>query len=168
MNALRQAAEFYYDACGFKMDRSLDPQDSLEVLRRAFVSFPYCDDFSFVLSLVTGWKCVRTSWNIPGRGSGRHSLVRAPNDRLLDVTGWTDEAALARRYADGSGLGLMFENVTPSASSIRCRPGEEAQDEDVTRIVGVIRNLPYAPYGEAWFRKMADAFVVSSASSPSP
>jgi len=165
--ALREAAEFYYEACGLCEDEDLDPEDSLEVVRRAFSSSD-CDDFAFVLSLVTGWQCVRAEWSIPDWGFGHHALVRAPDGRLLDVTGWTDGAEVAKRYAGTSGSAFRFADAEPVTSAISCAPGGEAQDEDVLRIVSVIMALPYAPYDEGWLREKAAAFAGTEAPAVRP
>ena len=152
-DVLAAAAAHYHAAAGLDEDGDLDPRDHVEVLVRAFTT-SNCDDFAHVLALATGWPTVRMTWPIPGWGPGHHALLRAPDGRLLDARGWTDEAGLRRRYRAPEAL---FEDALPSPQSLGQWVDEDGTDEDVARIAGVLRALPHAPYSEGWFRTLVMA-----------
>lgn len=147
-DVLAAAAAYYYVAADLQEDEDLDPQDHVEVLARAFTT-SNCDDFAYVLALATGWPAVRMEWLIPGYGSGHHALLRAPDGRLLDFRGWTDEAELRRRYGAPE---AVFEERAPSPQSFGQCIDEEEIDEEMARIAGVLRALPHTPFSERWFR----------------
>jgi hypothetical protein len=90
LEVFREAADWYFDVCSLYEDDDLDPDDHLEVIKRAFTSSD-CDAFAYILNLMTGWQPVRVAW-VTRDGFGHHTLVRSPNGGLLDVGGWTDEA----------------------------------------------------------------------------
>lgn len=150
---LAEAADWYYDVAGLHEDEDLDPGDHLEVVRRAFASSD-CDDFSFILSKMTEWKCVRASWQIPDWGFGHHSLVMAPDGRLLDVTGWTDEAELSKRYGGRKGVKVTLAEAEATPSIGFDNYDETGIESGMARIAGVIRCLPYSPFCDDWFREM--------------
>ncbi len=97
---LAEAAEHYYEVNALHEDEDLDPGDHLAVVLRNFTSSD-CDAFAGVVAEMTGWPTVRASWTA-GDDFGHHALVEAPGGRLFDATGFTDEAALRRRYRPGT------------------------------------------------------------------
>ena len=120
----------------------LDPDNSLAIVRQAYLSSD-CDDFSWVLSRMTGWEVVQATWEAPGHTMGHHTMVKSPDGRLLDVIGWTDEQAAAKRYRKPESV--RFSNV-PQAS-----PLNDLCDADVNNIIAVIRALPDAPFQDEAF-----------------
>lgn len=153
---LREAATFFYESCCLWEDEDLDPEDTLEVLKRAFMSSD-CDAFAAVLAEMSGWGIVTMTWQIPNWGFGHHALVRAPGIGLLDITGWTDETRLRKAFGIGKATDVSFKE----GSSL----SPDADDEDaVAMIRSVIRNLPYAPFNETVFRqKLVDGPTVDDA-----
>ena len=93
---LAEAVAWLYDVCELYEDEDLDPDDHLQVVTRAFMSSD-CDDFCFFVCAITGWQPVMITWSIPNWGFGHHSAARAPDGRLVDVRGWTEEADI-RKY----------------------------------------------------------------------
>jgi hypothetical protein len=139
---LKAAAEHFYESCLLWEDEDLDPADHVEVLLRAFRSSD-CDDFAEVLGQATGWDTVR----------------------MLDAAGWTSRAALVRLY------GAVHESVTlatgrPTGVSLG-ELDDDGFDEGLSRILGVIRSLPHAPYRDGWFRDLV-ARPVEGADVPAP
>jgi hypothetical protein len=147
-DALSAASEFFYSVCELYEDEDLDPEDHLEVLKRAFRSSD-CDDFAAVLSRLTGWPVATMIYPIPDYGMGHHTLVRSPDGRLLDVGGWTDEKALRKIYGIRSNTAVTWAEGHIS-SPMYAEEGEEAEF-----IEGVIRHLPYAPFHDDDFRELA-------------
>jgi hypothetical protein len=161
---LKAAAEHFYESCLLWEDEDLDPADHVEVLLRAFRSSD-CDDFAEVLGQATGWDTVRMTWLTRHGEAGHHALVRAPDGRLLDAAGWTSRAALVRLY------GAVHESVTlatgrPTGVSLG-ELDDDGFDEGLSRILGVIRSLPHAPYRDGWFRDLV-ARPVEGADVPAP
>jgi len=149
---LRAAAAHYYEACLLFEDEDLDPADHRAVLLAAFRSSD-CDDFAAALSLATGWESVRMTWLTRHGDAGHHALVRSPEGRLLDVGGWTDPAALRRVYGAAAGSVTLAPGA-PATSNLGGLD-EDGYDEELARLVGVIRALPHAPYGDPGFRALA-------------
>ena len=147
---LKEAADWYFDVHDLHEDGDLDPDDHLKIIQRAFASSD-CDAFAHVLHAMTGWTVVRAAWTIPEWGFGHHALVRSPDGRLLDVTGWTDEKALAKRYRARKSLNLS--DTEPDSDSIE--PEEDGIDRNYARIVAIVRALPYAPFDAPEFQEMS-------------
>jgi hypothetical protein len=148
---LREAAAHYYEVCELYEDDDLDPDDHLAVIKRACTSSD-CDEFSGILHAMTGWPVVRPIWEIPDWGLGHHSLLRAPDGRLLDVTGWTDIRKLERRYGGRKGV-----RITLAEASVP--PRTYSFPEDDALLASVIRSLPHAPFGTKAFRAITCAPV---------
>jgi hypothetical protein len=142
---LADAAEYFYDACELWEDEDLDPDDTIEVLTRAFRSSD-CDDYAAVLSRMTGWDIVTMSWQIPDWGFGHHTLVRNPEGRLLDVGGWTDEDTLRKHFKIGRKHSISWKEGHFSA------PMYDDGDEAGELVETVIGELPYAPYSDPAFQ----------------
>lgn len=162
---LAEAAHFYYTAAELYEDEDLDPDDHLEVLKRAFASSD-CDAFASVLARKTGWDTVRFSWTIPDWGFGHHTLVKSPDGRHLDVTGWTSAQQLSKRY----GAKKHGYSIT-EAPPFEAEPGEvddDGFDVDLKRIAAVIANLPYAPFDQAEFRLLCAEHELEGADFPIP
>lgn len=140
---LKEAASWYYDVAELYEDPDLDPDDSLEVVKRAFTSSD-CDDFAAVLSEMTGWETVRASWSIPDWGFGHHTLVRHPRGGLIDVHGWSNELTLCQRY--GIKGPLRIEAALPCPQTLNQDIDDLGIDESKRRIAAVIRALPYDPF----------------------
>ncbi len=141
---LAEAAEWFYDVHELWEDEDLDPDDHLAVVQRAFTSSD-CDDFAGVVHRMSGWQCVRAAWTVRG-GFGHHTLVRSPDGRLFDATGFTDEAALRKRY--GAKALTLFD----------VQPGDEiayGNADDTARIANVVRVLPHAPFDDPAFMALA-------------
>lgn len=155
---LSEIAEYYYDVAELYEDEDLDPADHLEVVKRAFTS-SHCDDFAAVLSDMTGYPVVNASWTIPGFGFGHHAMVRAPDGRALDVSGWVDEDALRKRYGVKK-TGEMAWKDGHGPSTVDVQP-EEA---DMMRVL--VGLLPYAPFDEPSFRK--EAGIAEETAQPTP
>jgi len=150
--ALKEAAEWYYEASELWEDDDLDPDNHIEVVKRAFMSSD-CDDFAWLLSLMTGWQAARIQWQVPDQGIGHHTVVISGDGRMLDVTGWTDLETTSRTYG--------FDPANAIINKQEAKPLNQFFDFDehgieagMARIAAVIRNLPYAPFDEKWFREM--------------
>jgi hypothetical protein len=141
--ALSEAAEFFYETCELWEDEDLDPEDHIEVLRRAFRSSD-CDDFAAVLARMTGWDVVTMSWQIPDWGMGHHALVKNPEGRLLDVGGWTDEAKLKKYF------GLKKSTAVKWADGHLSSPLYD--EETITLMENTVRNLPFEPFSDPAFQ----------------
>jgi hypothetical protein len=94
-----------------------------------------------------GWQCVRATWPTPDGFLGHHSLVRSPNGRLLDVTGWTDAAGLRTRYGLPRKVALALADVDMPIDAAFSTSGEPWHD--MARIASVWRALPHEPFGPA-------------------
>lgn len=164
---LDECARHYYEACELYEDEDLDPADSLAVLSRAFLTSD-CDAFAECLHRMTGWPLARVTW-ASGGDLGHHTLVRDPEGRFLDVSGYVNEATVRKRY--GRDARIVSETGSLHMSF---EPTDDGCDADLRRIAAVIRNLPYAPYCDAAFRSISLAEVPgidvpeSVASPPAP
>lgn len=151
---LAEAATWYYDVCELYEDEDLDPDDHLEVIRRAFCSSD-CNEFAAVLGEMTGWQTVIMSWQDAEQEFwGHHTLVRSPEGQLLDVTGWVTEKELKKRYGLG---GARLKPEFKDAEPMSCMLGIEIEngiDENKQRIASVIRALPWGPFNEPWFQEI--------------
>lgn len=87
-DVLAEASKCLFIACGLYEDEDLSPDNHLDVIQRAFTSSD-CQDFSWMVHLMTGWPCVRATWSMPDLGWGHHSLIRDPEECLFDVCGCT-------------------------------------------------------------------------------
>lgn len=153
LEVLKAAADFYYDIAELYDDEDLDPEDTIAVLKAAFSSSD-CDDFSYALYRLTGYRVVEQRWSGPD-GFGHHSLVQAPDGRLLDVHGWIDADMLEKRYGlDRKGYSSRLEETKPNPMTDFNSHDDEGFEEGLRRIVSVIRNLPYEPFNEGWFQKL--------------
>jgi hypothetical protein len=142
---LREAANYFYDACELWEDEDLDPNDTIEVLTRAFRSSD-CDDYAAVLSRMTGWEITTMTWQVPGHGFGHHTLVKNPDGRLLDVGGWTDEQALRKAFGIKKSWIIKWQEGHISS------PMYDDGDDAVELIETVIGNLPHMPYADPTFQ----------------
>lgn len=149
---LAEAADYFYDACELWEDEDLDRDDTIEVLTRAFRSSD-CDDYAAVLSRMTGWDIVTMNWQIPDWGFGHHTLVRDPDGRLLDVGGWTDEAALREHFRIGKKTSVTWREGHFSS------PMHGDDDEASELIEAVVRNLPSLPYADPAFQETLATIV---------
>jgi len=143
----REAADFFYESCCLAEDPGIDADDPVAVIDAAFLSSD-CDDFAWVLSRITGWPAVTLMWNMGMCVTGHHSLVEAPDGRLLDVSGWTDRAAVAAR------AGVVERLVT--ASGMRHYPFsfvEDGEDEHLAMILEVMEGLERPPFTDVSFRE---------------
>jgi hypothetical protein len=110
--ALRAAAKEYYRDLTFDGDdegveediwlarrpAACDPDNYPAVLVHAFTKIcVWSRDFAYVLHLLTGWPMMAVRILTDDVGSSETSFVRNPDGRLLDASGWVDEAALLRR-----------------------------------------------------------------------
>lgn len=143
---LKTIANHLYVACCLYEDRLIDPDDHAAVIDAAYLSSD-CDDFAWVMSMVTGWPAVTLTWN-PGGGksSGHHSVVKAPDGRLLDISGWTDVNALAAR------AGVTARSI--EESELEHDPlgvSEQEDDEGMEAALNAGRALGRTPFNEAWF-----------------
>lgn len=150
---LAAAADELFDACDLSEDDDLDPDNHVEVIKRAYASSD-CDDFAWMLHRMTGWQVVRATWQIPDWGFGHHTLVRSPEGRLLDVCGWTDEEALRKRYLGRKKTEMAFADAEPSPTGSFDEIEDDGTECQMTLIAGVIRNLPHAPYSTPEFREL--------------
>lgn len=151
--ALKEASDYYYDVAEVYENDDIDPEDEIAVLKYAFSSSD-CDDFAYVLHKLTGYRVVEQRWSGPD-GFGHHSLVQAPDGRLLDVHGWIDANVLEKRYGlDRKGYSSRLEETKPNPMSDFNSHDDEGFEEGLRRIVSVIRNLPYEPFNEGWFQKL--------------
>ncbi|WP_315922423.1 hypothetical protein [Mesorhizobium sp. SP-1A] len=151
--ALKEAADYYYDVAEVYENDDIDPKDQISVLKYAFSSSD-CDDFAYVLHKLTNYRVVEQRWTGPD-GFGHHSLVQAHDGRLLDVHGWIDELTLEKRYGlDRKGISSRLEETKPNPMSDFDSHNEDGIEPRLSRIVSVIRNLPYAPFNDPWFQKL--------------
>ena len=141
---LAEAADFYYTANALYEDDDLDADDHLAVVLRNFTSSD-CDAFADVVAEMTGWTTVRATWTVR-EDFGHHTLVRAPDGRLFDAAGFTDEAGLRKRYRARN---LRLADAPPLSVSHLDDP------EDLRRIADVVRILPHAPFDGPGFRAVS-------------
>ncbi|MBY3433465.1 hypothetical protein HFN89_04825 [Rhizobium laguerreae] len=149
---IERVSAFFHEACGLADDPSIDPEDHLAVIDAAFLSSD-CDDFAWVLSKITGWPARTALWNIGPCQSGHHSVVEAPDGRLLDVTGWTDKSAIAKRAGREERLLTLHE--------FRHHPfnfSESADDEFLEALLGVFDVIDREPYRGSGFRILISAY----------
>lgn len=169
-DALTDAAAHYYVAMLLFEDEDVDPDDHLGVVRTAFSSAD-CDDFAFAVREATGCAIVRIDWIDRGGGYGHHTLNRTNDGRLFDVHGWTDAAALRRRYGiPKNGAVLPQETDILPGDAFSC--GEIV--EDLKRIASILPLLPDGPFADGAFpdaaarlSAAADTFA-EPVESPSP
>ena len=93
----------------------------------------------------------RFSWTIPDWGFGHHTLVKSPDGRHLDVTGWTSAQQLSKRYGAkkhgysiteapprvviGDNLDIVVGNIAgDKPGRVHMNP-TESQVEDIARDV---------------------------------
>ena len=152
--ALREAADWLYDACWLYEDEDLDPDNSIAVIKRAYTSSD-CDDFAWMLNLMTSWPVVRATWQISDWGFGHHSLVRAPDGRLLDVRGLTDEATAAKRCCRRKDIEVKFTEVPAKPLNDYDGFDDDGFEPDMQRLAAIVRNLPYAPFNTPDFQQLS-------------
>jgi hypothetical protein len=150
---LRVVARHYFLANAFLQDEVINPDDSLEVLRR-YLTAGDNDNFAWMLIKMTGWTGIRMTWEIPSAADGYHSLARAPNGRYLDIHGWSDTAQLRQRF-------FLRPGVTPVLTEARLQstfPSHAGQDliPGMGCLAEVIRNLPYEPFNTPEFQLMTN------------
>lgn len=146
---LAEAADWYYDVCSLYEDEDLDPDDHLEVIKRAFRSSD-CDDFAIVLAEMTGLEPVRASWMRDGFPC-HHMLLRRSGERLLDVAGETNAFALRHHYRIEGDLSII--NSAPIPQTLGDFEDDEGIDPNKQRIANVIRSLPWEPYIDGEIRQ---------------
>jgi hypothetical protein len=166
--ALRAAAKEYYRDLTFDGDdegveediwlarrpAACDPDNHPAVLVHAFTKIcVWSRDFAYVLHLLTGWPMMAVRILTDDAGSSETSFVRIPDGKLLDASGWVDEAALLARRD------VLTDGFSPIIVS--ARPGSQLEEFDengremlLKEIADVIRALPHAPFLEPWFRAM--------------
>lgn len=145
-------AEHFYESCLLGEDPSVDPDDHLGVIDAAFLSSD-CDDFAWVLSKITGWPGRTLIWNLGSCVTGHHSVVEAPDGRYLDVSGWTDRAAVAERIGKEERLVTVHE--------FRHFPfnfAEFSDDEHLEMLFGVFQVVPRPPFTDSAFRSALEAY----------
>jgi hypothetical protein len=159
---IRDIAEHFYVSCCLDDDPSIDPEDALGVIDAAFLTSD-CDDFAWVLSKITGWPARTLIWNMGDCLTGHHSVVEAPDGRLLDVSGWTDKASIAARVGKDDRLLTVHE--------FRHHPfnfGEFSDDEGLEMLLGVFDVVPREPFNEADFRSSVDRYRLALPSIDGP
>ena len=142
MKTLDDVANYWYDVAELWEFESLDPDDTIKVIQTAFTS-SHCDDFAYVLSEMTGWPALTAKWKDKRGQPGHHALVRSPDGRLLDVTGWLDEAQLMKRYKSST-VSVVEGQLTSPASIMNT--------DDVELIETAIQQLPYEPHSDDFFQ----------------
>lgn len=153
---LEEISAFLFEACCLYEDSSIDPDDHASVIDAAFLTSD-CDDLAWVLSKVTGWPAVTLTWNM-GRNvgsclTGHHSLVKAPDGRYLDISGWTDVSALARR--------AKVEPRLIAEHEFRHHPfnfTEFSDDEHLAVILAAGPALGREPFTEDWFSQAVEGY----------
>jgi hypothetical protein len=157
-DVMAEAANYLFTATSLYEDEDLSPDNHLEVIRRAFTTSD-CQDFSWMVHLMTGWSCVRATWSIPEVGGGHHTLIRDPEGRLFDVCGYTDEADLAARYLGSrlvaDGHSVVIEEVAPEPLNEFYDVDDQGVETHMARIASIVRVLPYAPFNTATFKELA-------------
>ncbi len=121
--------------------------DVLDILRNVYTRSD-CADFALALRRVAGWGVERLSHD-----EGYHLICRDPGDRLVDVTGFVDEAALVREHGSG-----CLSHVDPDAwedTEISGPDGAWVLGEAVS----AIRQLPWPPFDDPGFRALSHASV---------
>jgi hypothetical protein len=149
---IKEVSAFFHEACGLSNDPSIDPDDHTAVIDAAFLSSD-CADFAWVLSKITGWTAKTAIWNMGMCQSGHHSVVEAPDGRLLDVTGWTDATAIAKRAGKDERLVTLHE--------FRHYPfnfSEYADDEFMEALLAVFEVVDREPYNGSDFGSLLSAY----------
>ncbi|MCS4089463.1 hypothetical protein [Rhizobium sp. BK176] len=149
---IEQVSAFFHETCGLSEDPSIDPEDHMAVIDAAFLSSD-CDDFAWVLSKITGWTAKTAIWNMGMCQSGHHSVVEAPDGRLLDVTGWTDLASIARRVGKEERLVTLHEFRHYPFNFAECD-----DDEFLEALLAVFDVVDRAPYDGPEFRSLLSAY----------
>lgn len=140
--ALKDAAEWYYDVCGLYEYEDIDPDDAVAVLKRAFTSYD-CGYFAYALNCLTGFPV----HNMTCEHGLMHSVVRHPDGRYLDVCGWVTPEDLCRRY----GVTQCALSPVEPEYALGCILGDDVEDgidTNLSRVVSVIRALPYSPFSD--------------------
>lgn len=150
---LAEAASFYWEVAELDLDE-VDPDDHVAVLKKAFTESD-CDDLAWMLNRMTGWPVVRATYQVDDWGWGHHSMVRAPDGRLLDVRGYATETVTARRCCGRKGIHVTFTEVEPQRPFALDEVDDEGFSEGLRRLAGVIRSLPHAPFQGKAFRAMS-------------
>jgi hypothetical protein len=149
---IEQVSAFFHEACGLSADPSIDPDDHMAVIDASFLSSD-CDDFAWVLSKITGWPARTAIWNMGMCQSGHHSVVEAPDGRLLDVTGWTDMAAIAKRVGKEERLVTLHEfRHFPFNFSVF------ADDDYMEALLGVFDVVDREPFKSVEFRDSLERY----------
>ncbi|MGY3582066.1 hypothetical protein ACVIGB_001011 [Bradyrhizobium sp. USDA 4341] len=167
--ALRKAATEYHRDLTFDGDdddleediwlarrpAECDPDNHPAVLVNSFTKVGvWSQDFAYVLHLLTGWPmmAVRVQTDEPDDSEMMVYFVRNPDGRVLDASGWANEAAVLARgdLIDGSSLII----VNPKPGSQLEEFDEDGREMMLKEIADVIRAFPHAPFRESWFRAM--------------
>jgi len=163
--SLDEVAEAVWDAFGASMDdegEELLLGMSAAERVRALYTRSDCDDFAVALHRMTGWPIVRVDFPDAEGGFGHHTLVRVPDGTqgggrrigglLLDAVGLRPTAAVRRRHggrrARISGPGGE-ELAALGASDDHGDPGVS---HSLAMAASAVRQLPWPPFDEAWFR----------------
>lgn len=150
---LAEAASFYWEVAELDLDE-VDPDDHVAVLRKAFTESD-CNDFAWMLHAMTGWPMVRASYQLSKMDTGHHTMVRAPDGRLLDVRGYASEAQMARRCYGMKGALVTFAETEPGRPLALDEIDEDGFSEGLQRLAGIIRSLPGRPFQSQDFREMS-------------
>ena len=155
--ALTELADWYWETLNPDMAEDLDPDDHEVVVRKAFMHGA-CGPFAAVLHEMTGWQLVNLS--SPSLGEV-HSLVRAPDGRLLDAAGWMTESSIAKRYGlrKPTFTDVTIERLMGLDSMDYEEHGDDGEPTGFFRgqsmVVSSVRALSGAPFDEPWFREMS-------------
>jgi hypothetical protein len=137
-------AAHFYESCCLYEDPSIDPADPERVIDAALLTSD-CDDLAWLLAKVTGWKAVTVMWSLGGAFTGHHSVVKAPDGRYLDITGWTDIAEISARTG--------VERRKLREVEFRHHPfsfEEKADDEGLDALLSAGHALGRTPFTEDW------------------
>jgi len=149
---LAEAASYYWEVAEVDIDK-VDPDDHVAVLKAAFTE-SHCDDLAWMINRMTGWPTVRASYQMPGWGWGHHTMVRAPDGRLLDVRGWADEATAARRCCRRKDVLVTFSECEPKEPQ-GMWADDEGHVQEAARLAAVVRSLPHAPFRSKAFQEIS-------------
>lgn len=147
---LADDAALVAEGVGDDLAERLDAMSDAEIVRHLYVHGA-CDDMAVALHRMTGWPVVAVS----SRSKGPlHRLVRAPDGRLLDAGGWVDEQGLRRRY------GVRQVSLSPgggeeTAIGTLVGDAEAGVDQPLADAVSAIRQFPWAPFDQPWFRALS-------------
>lgn len=144
LEVLAEAADFYYEAACLYEDVDLDPEDHVEVVRRAFLSSD-CDAFAQVLSDMTGWPLRVVTWSVPVFGFGHHTVCVLPDGAFVDVAGRLTLDDMAERYGVEAGRIMVGPEGGTMLASVDL--DEEGRDR-VERIIRIALRELLGPHSD--------------------